>query len=52
MKLHDDQQFSKNIMSQTFYHEFSANKIRSANARYLKEMQTPERQARSLAHKI
>jgi hypothetical protein len=52
MKLHDGQEFSKNIMSQSFYHEFSANKIRSANARYLKEQQTPEKAARSLAYKI
>ena len=51
MKLHEGEEFSKNLMSSSFYHEFSPNKKRSQEASYFKEM-SPQNSARALAHKL
>ena len=51
MKLHEGEEFSKNIMAASFYHEFSANKARAQQARYHK-INSSEENARALARKL
>ena len=52
MKLHEGEEFSKNIMAASFYHEFSANKARAQQARYAKATNSGEESARALARKL